>query len=119
MKRSISPLAFLGKIEGLPVAAVLAVLYGVLIIVAPRVFTGFRIYMSFLQTVPPVLVCALGLTLIITAGEIDLSFPAVVALSGFAFAWVFKNFDAPWAAWVGFILALASGALVGYVNGLL
>ena len=75
--------------------------------------------MSFLQTVPPVLVCALGLTLVVTAGEMDLSFPAVVALSGFIFAWVFKTFNSPWAPWVGFILALACGALVGYVNGML
>ena len=76
--------------------------------------------MSFLQTVPPVLVCALGLTLVITAGEIDLSFPAVVALSGFVFAWVFKTSNnAPWATWVGFALALAGGALVGYINGIL
>jgi len=119
MKRSISPLAFLGKIEGLPVAAVLAVLYGVFIITAPMVFSGYRIYMSFLQTVPPVLVCALGLTLVITAGEIDLSFPAVVALSGFIFAWVFKHVNTPWAPWAGFVLALAGGALVGYINGLL
>ena len=119
MKPKSSPLAFLGRIEGLPVAAVLVVLYGVFIVTAPMVFTGYRIYMSFLQTVPPVLVCALGLTLVITAGEIDLSFPAVVALSGFIFAWVFKNFDSPWAAWVGFVLALAGGALAGYINGLL
>ena len=119
MKKGASIFKFLGKIEGLPVAAVLAVLYGILIIVAPRVFTGFRIYMSFLQTVPPVLVCALGLTLVVTAGEMDLSFPAVIALSGFVFAWVFKTFHSPWAPWLGLVLALASGALVGYINGLL
>ena len=119
MKKGSSLLKFLGRIEGLPVAAVLAVLYGILIIVAPRVFTGFRIYMSFLQTVPPVLVCALGLTLVVTAGEMDLSFPAVVALSGFVFAWVFKTFHSPWAPWLGFVLALACGALVGYINGIL
>ncbi|MBN2117334.1 MAG: ABC transporter permease [Anaerolineales bacterium] len=95
------------------------VLYTVFLITAPNVFTGYRIYMSFLQTVPPVLVCALGLTLVVTAGEMDLSFPAVVALSGFVFAWVFKRFDAPWAPWAGFVLALACGALVGYINGLL
>jgi simple sugar transport system permease protein len=73
--------------------------------------------MSFLQTVPPVLVCALGLTLVITAGEIDLSFPAVVAFSGFVFSWVFKSSDSPWAPWLGFILALGGGALIGYING--
>jgi simple sugar transport system permease protein len=119
MKEKRSLIAFLRKIEGLPVAAVLIVLYAIFIITAPMVFTGYRIYMSFLQTVPPVLVCALGLTLVITAGEIDLSFPAVVAFSGFIFASVFKTFDSPWAAWVGIILALAGGALVGYINGLL
>jgi simple sugar transport system permease protein len=110
---------FLGRIEGLPVACVLAALYTVLIIAAPRVFTGYRIYMSFLQTVPPVLVCAIGLTLVVTAGEMDLSFPAIVALSGFVFAWFFKTFNAPWAPWAGFVVALACGALVGYINGLL
>jgi len=119
MKLGSALLKFVAKIEGLPVAAVLVVLYGVLIFAAPKVFTGYRIYMSFLQTVPPVLVCALGLTLVVTAGEMDLSFPAVVALSGFAFAWVFKNVDAPWAPWAGFFLALACGALVGYINGFL
>jgi simple sugar transport system permease protein len=110
---------FFSRIEGLPVFAVLAVLYGVLIIAAPTVFTGYRIYMSFLQTVPPVLVCALGLTLVVTAGEMDLSFPAVVALSGFILAWVFKEVNSPLAPWLGFVLAIGSGALVGYINGLL
>ena len=46
----------------------------------------------------------------------DLSFPAVVALSGFVFTWCFKAFNAPW---IGFFLALAAGALVGYINGIL
>lgn len=119
MKRVGSFFASLGKIEGLPIALVLVVLYGVFMFTAPRVFTGLRIYMSFLQTVPPMLVCALGLTFVITAGEIDLSFPAVVALSGFIFAWMFKTFDAPWAPWVGFVLALGAGGFIGYINGLL
>jgi simple sugar transport system permease protein len=119
MKQRSSPLAFLGRVEGLPVAAVLVVLYGLFIVTAPQVFSGYRIYMSFLQTIPPQLVLALGLTFIITAGEIDLSFSAVVAFSGFVFARVFKTVDAPWAAWAGVVLALACGALVGYVNGLL
>ncbi len=116
MNRGTSRLAFLGRLEGLPIGVVLAVLYVVFIFTAPRVFTGYRIYMSFFQTVPPMLVLAIGLTFIITAGEIDLSFPAVVALSGFVFTWWFKNFHTPL---IGFVLALASGALVGYINGLL
>jgi len=116
MNRTTSRFAFLGRLEGLPIGMVLAVLYVVFIFTAPTVFTGYRIYMSFFQTVPPMLVLAIGLTFIITAGEIDLSFPAVVALAGFVFTWFFKNFHTPW---IGFILALAAGALVGYINGLL
>jgi simple sugar transport system permease protein len=119
MKRVRSLFASLRRIEGLPIIAVLLLLYLVFIVTAPRVFLGYRIYMSFLQTVPPVLVCALGLTFVITAGEIDLSFPAIVAFSGFIFAWMFKTVNEPWAAWAGFALALAGGALVGYINGLL
>lgn len=119
MKQVRALISFLGRIEGLPIAAVLIVLYVVFIFTAPRVFTGHRIYMSFLQTVPPVLVCALGLTFVITAGEIDLSFPAVVALSGFVFTWTFRNLELGIAPWVGFFLALAVGGFMGYINGVM
>lgn len=119
MNRIRSTLKFLRGLEGLPIAAVLVLLYIAFLFTAPRVFSGYRIYMSFLQTVPPVLICSLGLTLIITAGEIDLSFPAIVALSGFVFAWVFRNFNSPLAPLLGLVLGLAAGGLVGYINGIL
>ncbi len=118
MKRLRSIFTVLGKIEGLPVMGVLILMFVIFIIAAPTVFTHLLIYMSFLQTVPPLLVLGLGLTLIITAGEIDLSFPAVVALAGFVFSWMFKHVQTPWAPWAGFVLALLAGALVGYINGL-
>jgi simple sugar transport system permease protein len=110
---------FLYRLEGFAIAMVLLVLYIVLIVVAPAVFTRPLIYISFLETVPPTLITALGLTLVITAGEIDLSFPAVVSLSGFALSWGWKTFDPSFGAWVGICLALGAGALVGYINGVL
>jgi simple sugar transport system permease protein len=110
---------FIRRLEGFAIAMVLVALYTALIIAAPKVFTGPLIYLSFLETVPPTLIAALGLTLVITAGEIDLSFPAVVSLSGFALSWGWKTFDPAYGAWIGFVLALAAGALVGYVNGLM
>ena len=108
-----------GKIEGLAVAGVLIVLYIAFILTSPDVFLKPRIYTSFMQTISPQLVPALGLTFVITAGEIDLSFPAVVALAGFAFVWSYQNLDFWWGPWAGLVLALLVGAMIGYVNGLL
>ena len=107
------------RLEGLPMFGVLVVLYGFFILTASDVFTGRRIYMSFLQTVPPMLVLALGLTLVVTAGEIDLSFASIVAFAGYCFAWTFRNVDGPIGVWVAVVVALLAGALVGYINGLL
>ena len=106
----------LSHIEGLPIIGVFILLVGLFMILAPNVFLGYRIYTSFLITVPPVLVLALGLTLVIAAGEIDLSFPAVIAFSGFIFAYLFKTYELTWLA---FLAALAGGALIGFVNGVL
>ncbi len=110
----LSPVA--ARIEGLPIIGVFVVLVAAFMLAAPHVFLGYRIYMSFLATVPPELILALGLTLVIAAGEIDLSFPSVIAFSGFLFAWAFKTYGLTWLA---LLLALAGGALVGAVNGLL
>ena len=114
-----SLIVFMSKVEGLPIFLVLVVVFAVFIISAPTVFLKPGIYMSFFETVPPMVICGLGLTFVITAGEIDLSFPAVVALSGLALAWTYRNLDPVWGPWVGIVLALAAGALVGYTNGLL
>lgn len=110
---------FFFKLEGLAVAGVLALLYVVFIMTAPDVFLKPRIYTSFMQTISPQLIIALGLTFVITAGEIDLSFPAVVALAGFAFVWTYQNVDYWWGPWLGVLVAILVGSGVGYVNGLL
>ncbi len=119
MKQRPSFITFLGRIDGLPIAVVLLILYGVFVVTAPTVFTHAAIYMSFLETIPPELIVAFGLTLVITAGEIDLSFPAVIAFSGFVFTWVNNNFDPAWSAWAALVLALGAGALIGYINGIM
>lgn len=114
---------FFTRIEGLPILAVLIVLYLAFILTASDVFTKPRIYMSFLQTVAPPLILGLGLTFVITAGEIDLSFPAVLAFTGYVFTWGYQelgaSIDPSLAAWGGLALALLAGAVVGYINGLL
>jgi simple sugar transport system permease protein len=114
--RERSPLRRLLDVEGLPVMLVLVALVLTFMVAAPEVFLGHLIYMSFLVNVPPLLITALALTLIIAAGEIDLSFPSVLALSGWVLAYFIRELNAPG---LGLALALLAGAVVGYLNGLL
>lgn len=125
----------LGKVEGLPVAIVLCLIVGVFMITAPNSFLGPNIYLSFLATVPPPLMIGLGLTLVIAAGEIDLSFPSIVKMSGIVFAICFKFIALPMdigednlpmgslgpdlLIWVFFLAAILVGALIGFLNGIL
>lgn len=110
-----NPVASFFKIEGTATALVFAVLIVVFMITAPKAFLGYRVYMSFMASVPPPLIIALGLTLVATAGEMDLSFPSVVAFASYVFAFLFQQYDMTWLA---LIAALATGTIMGFVNGL-
>lgn len=125
----------IARTEGLPVAIVLAAIVAIFMYTAPQSFLAPRIYLSFLSTVPPALLIGLGLTLVIAAGEIDLSFPSTVKMSGIVFALLFKDIALPMAAgedgvvdvgigpdlllWLFVLVAVLVGALIGYLNGLL
>lgn len=104
------------RVEALPIILVFAILLGLFMYLAPQVFLAPFIYTTFLSTLPPLILLALGLTFVIGAGEIDLSFPSVVAFSGFVFAYLFKQYDLGW--W-SVIAALLAGLFVGFVNGLI
>lgn len=86
------------------------------VIAAPTVFLDVDIYKAFAQTTPLFGVIALALTFVVITGEIDLSFPSIMALGTAAFCLSAK-------AGIPDILALAigfaTGALCGWVNGAL
>lgn len=111
-----NPIANFFKIEGTATALVFAILVVLFMITAPRAFTGYRIYMSFMASVPPPLIIALGLTLVASAGEMDLSFPSTVAFSSYVFSILFQQYELTWLA---LFAALTVGTAVGYVNGLI
>jgi simple sugar transport system permease protein len=113
VKRSVAAIA---RMEGLPIILVFALLLCLFMYTAPEVFLSHNIYTTFLSTLPPLILLAIGLTFVIGAGEIDLSFPSVIAFSGFVFAVLFKDFDLGWWA---VLVGLASGLIVGFINGLL
>ena len=46
----------------------------------PAVFSDYRIYYSVLTTVPVAIFLLVPMVFLVTVGEIDLSFPAVMAL---------------------------------------
>jgi simple sugar transport system permease protein len=85
------------------------------IVLAPSTFLSDRIYLAFAQTVPYIAIVALFLTMVIIAGDIDLSFPSEMALGmvGFVFTW-----EATGSVELGVLVALGVGALAGLFNGL-
>jgi simple sugar transport system permease protein len=115
MARDRAP-AWWQRIEGLPIILVFVCLLGLFMWTAPQVFLQPFIYTTFLSTLPPLMLLAVGLTFVIGAGEIDLSFPAIIAFSGFVFAVLFKEHDL---GWIAVAAGLASGLLVGWVNGVI
>ena len=62
-------------------------------------------------------IMAVGMTLVIISGEFDLSVGAVMALAGVVAALAMQRFGDVWI--IGTVVALATGAAVGLVNGVL
>jgi simple sugar transport system permease protein len=116
MKKAFAIAGNASRLEAAPIIVVFLLLLLLFMITAPAVFMAPNIYMTFLSTLPPLILLAIGLTFVIGAGEIDLSFPSVIAFSGFVFAVLFKEYQL---GWLSVIVALLSGVLVGVVNGLL
>lgn len=98
------------------ITALLAGLLIVFVVFNPQTFLSGRIYLSFFSTIPFIGILALGLTFLIIAGEMDLSFPSLMAMSGLVFADVYLQTSSPW---LGLVAALAVGGLGGLLNGLI
>src|SRR6202044_4062420 len=88
--------SILQRFEALPIIIVFVLLLLLFMYTAPEVFLSPYIYTTFLSTLPPLVLLAVGLTFVIAAGEIDLCFPAIIGFSGFVFAVLFKEYDLGW-----------------------
>ena len=87
----------------------------------PRVFSSWGLYASVMTTLPVALFMVVPLVFVVTAGEIDLSFPAVFGFASLAFAVVVQAGYDPFlaivaAAVVGTLLGFGIGALVVYAG---
>ncbi|HLF43249.1 MAG TPA: ABC transporter permease [Acidimicrobiia bacterium] len=99
---------------GITVAFLL--LWLLFVLFAPDTFLSGRIYAAFAATVPMFAIVAIPLTLMIVAGEIDLSFPSTMGLGmvGFVLVW-----EATGNVSLGVLAALVIGAAAGLFNGLI
>jgi simple sugar transport system permease protein len=100
----------------LSIAAVMVGIYLLFIIGNPKVFTRFDIYYSFMSTIPFFGIMALAMTLVVTLGEMDLSFPSVLALSALVFG---KVFMLTANIWLAVLVCLTIGLLAGALNAVL
>jgi ribose transport system permease protein len=103
-------------------ALVLVIIVAVLTIIAPAFFSRGT-WLAVSVAAVPILLGALGQTMVIATGGIDLSIGAVISLSGMTSGWTMalmaKGGQGPIAVIVaGAIVAIATGLAAGTVNGL-
>lgn len=80
------------------------------------VFLSFNNIINIIRQGSYTAIAAVGMTMIIIIGEIDLSAGSLIATTGLAAAYVFKTTDS---GTLALLAAIGIGALVGAVNGLL
>jgi simple sugar transport system permease protein len=119
----------------LGILAVFEIMWMVYIFQAPRTFLSPDIYAAFMSTIPLFGMIALPLTMVIIAGEIDLSFPSIMALGSVAFLETFDLCMEAFTKWgwfassettmigvsvtIALVACLLAGLLAGLMNGLL
>ncbi len=86
------------------------------VIAAPAVFMNWNIYIAFAQTTPQFGIIAIALTFVVITGEIDLSFPSIMALGTSVFV-LLAPAGVPWP--IAMAAAFATGAFCGWINGTL
>ncbi len=96
------------------ITAAFVLLWAVFVVLAPRTFLAVPIYQSFAQTTPFFAIVAMLLTMVIVAGDIDLSFGSTMSLGmvGFVAAWKLTG-----SVELGVVAALAVGLMCGLFNG--
>lgn len=100
----------------LSILSILIALWVLYTTISPRTFLAYGIYYSIMSTLPLYAIMTLALTYVIIAGEIDLSFPDVMAFSGFVFSALFVGTGN---IWLAFFCCLICGFAAGAFNGVL
>ena len=96
--------------------AVFVLMMAIFLIANPAVFTSWTLYSSVLTTLPVAIFLTVPLVFVVTAGEIDLSFPSTMGFAAWAFALVVQAGHDPF---LGILAAIATGLVLGLFVGVL
>jgi len=98
------------------ILAIFLMLWLIFFAINPSGFSNPYTYTAMFSVAPFTIIPALSLTYVIILGEIDLSFPSVMALGALVLTLTWKTFGpTP----LGLLLALSAGLLAGLLNGIL
>jgi simple sugar transport system permease protein len=103
------------------IIAVLVGLWLIFIIAAPETFLSSQIYSAFMLTIPFFAIMAIPLTIVVIAGDIDLSFPSIMAMGMVAFYSTYNATafigNATAQVFLAIIAGLLTGSIIGWING--
>lgn len=98
------------------IVVMLVLFYAVVGAIEPR-FLTWETFRIVLLAIPLILVAAMGQMMVIVARHVDLSIGSILGFAAIAVGMIFRDVpDFP--IWLGFLLAVAIGAGLGLVNGL-
>jgi simple sugar transport system permease protein len=100
----------------LGIFGVFLLLFVIFILSAPGTFLKPMIYYAFMSTIPFFAIMAMPLTIVVIAGEMDLSFPSIMAIGMVVFLLTYFQFHS---IWLSFAAALLIGLFAGWLNGLI
>jgi simple sugar transport system permease protein len=98
------------------IIAVFLLIWAFFVISAPDTFLSREIYLAFMSTTPFFGITAMVLTILIIAGEIDLSFPSIMAMGMVAYVF---TVNATESVFLAVLAGLVAGFVIGLLNGLL
>jgi simple sugar transport system permease protein len=107
----------------LGILGVFLTLWLIFIISAPRTFLSSQIYSAFMASIPFFAIMAIPLTIVVIAAEIDLSFPSIMAMGMVAFSSTYNATgfigNTTIQVSLAILAALVTGALIGWLNGMI
>ncbi|HVM72212.1 MAG TPA: ABC transporter permease [Anaerolineales bacterium] len=103
------------------ILGVFVALWLIFIVSAPKTFLAPQIYSAFMSSTPFFAIMAIPLTIVVVAKEMDLSFPSIMAMGMVSFFYTYGAtgfiHNATIQVTLAILAALATGALIGWLNG--